>query len=87
MEALLGRISLIGSDHLDESETTGLLGMGIKHDLALLDVAIFLEETGDLLLRKARVDAGDEEVGAWVDGTIIAGWTALVLGGRATTKC
>lgn len=54
--------------------------MGIAHDLALLDLSVLLEHLGDLALGKVGVDASDEEVGAWVHGTIII----VVLRARAT---
>jgi hypothetical protein len=79
LKTILGSIGLLSGHHLDEAKATRLLGMGVKHDLALLDVTVFLEETSDLLLRKARVDTSDEEVGAWVDCTIILRGTALAL--------
>jgi hypothetical protein len=49
LETLLGSVGLISSNHLDETKATGLLGVWIKHDLALLDITIFLEETSDFL--------------------------------------
>ena len=85
LKSLLCGISLISSDHLDETEATRLLGMGIKHNLALLDVAVFLEETGDFLFGKARVNTSDEEVGARVDGTVILGRATFALG-RTTSN-
>ena len=81
LKALLGGISLLSSDHLDEAEATGLLGVGVKHDLALLDVAILLKEASNLLLGETRVDTGHKEVGSGVDGSIISGWATIVLGG------
>jgi hypothetical protein len=36
----------------------------VAHDVAVLDVAILLEETCDLLLAERGVNARDEEVGA-----------------------
>jgi hypothetical protein len=79
LKAILGGIGLLGGHHLDEAKATRLFGVGIKHDLALLDITVFLEETSDFLLGKARVDTGDEEVGAWVDCTVILGRATLVL--------
>jgi hypothetical protein len=79
LKTILGGISLLSGHHLDEAKATRLLGVGIKHDLALLDITVFLEETGDLLLGKARVNTGDEEVGAWVDCAIILGRATIVL--------
>ena len=35
-------------------------------NVALLDSAVLLEEDSDLFLGQARVDTGDEEVGAFV---------------------
>lgn len=56
--------------------------MGVKHDLALLDLTVLLEQAGDLGLGKTGVDAGDEKVGSGVDGAIILGRgsSAVVLG-------
>jgi len=85
LESLLGSISLLSSDHLHEAEATRFLGVRVKHDLALLDITVLLKETSDLGLVETRVDAGDEEVGAWVDSTVILRRrTAIVLG--ATVK-
>ena len=80
LKTLLSGISLVGGDHLDEAEATGLPGVGILHDLALLDLTILLEEAGDLGLLKTRVDAGDEEVGTRVDGTVVILVVVAVLG-------
>jgi hypothetical protein len=85
LKAFLSSIGLLSGDHLDESEATGLLGVGVKHDLALLNITVLLKETGDLLLRETRVDAGHEEVGSGVDGSIIGGRATVVLG-RATAS-
>jgi hypothetical protein len=86
LKTILGGIGLLGGHHLDEAKATRLLSVGIKHDLALLNITVFLEETGNLLLGKARVDTGDEEVGAWVDCTVILGRATLVLG-RTAGRC
>jgi hypothetical protein len=50
LQALFGRISLISRDHLDETKAPRLLSVRIAHDVALLDLAVLLEETCDLLL-------------------------------------
>ena len=71
LKTFLGGISLLGSDHFDETKTTRLLGMWVKHDLALLNITIFLEETSDLCLGETRMNTGNEEVGAWVDCAIV----------------
>lgn len=68
--------------------------MGITHDLALLDCSVLSEQTGDLILSQAGVDAGDEEVGARVDSavivtvatTVVAAVAGLLLGGSAAGK-
>ena len=52
--------------------------MGVLHDLALLNLAILLEEAGDLSLGKLGVDTSDEEVGAGVDRTIFIPATILL---------
>jgi hypothetical protein len=62
LKAFLGSVGLLSGDHLDETKPARLLGMRIKHDLALLYITIFLEETGDFGLRETRMDASDEEV-------------------------
>jgi hypothetical protein len=85
LKTFLGSVGLLSSDHLHETEATGLLGMGIKHDLALLDIAIFLKETSDLSLGETRVNTGDEQVGAWVNSAIILGRATIVLW-RATGR-
>lgn len=72
LKALLGRIGLLRGDHLDEAEAARFASVRVAHDVALLDIAVFLEQTGDLLLGQAGVDASDEEVGSGVDGFIIA---------------
>jgi len=55
----------------------------IAHDVGLLDLAVLLEETRDLVLGEGRVDARDEEVGALVAAAFLVllvarcwGWTA-----------
>ena len=67
LEGILGGVRVLGSDHLDESEATALAGVWVTHNVALLDPSVLLEEDSDLFLGQARVDAGDEEVGALVD--------------------
>jgi hypothetical protein len=57
--------------------------VGVLHDLALLDLAVFLKEAGDLGLLQARVDAGDEEVGTGVGGTVLILVAAVALDGSA----
>jgi hypothetical protein len=56
--------------------------VGVKHDLALLDLTVLLEQASDLGLGKTGVDTGDEKVGSGVDGAIILGRrsAAVVLG-------
>ena len=78
LETVLGSISLVRSDHLHEPKATRLLSMGVLHDLALLNLAILLEEAGDLSLGKLGVDTSDEEVGAGVDRTIFIPATILL---------
>ena len=85
LKTILGGIGLLSGHHLDEAKATRLLAVGVKHDLALLDITVFLKETSDLLLGKTRVDTGDEEVGAWVDCTIILGRATLAFDG--TSRC
>ena len=83
LKTLLGSISLISGNHLDETKATRFLSVGIKHDLALLNITVLLEKAGHFLLRETRMDASDEQVGTRVDGTIILGWATVTLG-RAT---
>ena len=82
LKTLLGSIGLLAGDHLDEAEATGLLGMWVKHDLALLNLTVLLKETGDLSLGETWVDTSNEEVGSWVDGAIVLAtgwWSTFVL--------
>jgi hypothetical protein len=46
--------------------------MGVKHDRAVFDITVLLEEAGDVSFREARVDSGDEEIRAGVDGLIVS---------------
>lgn len=71
LESLSGCISLIGGDHLDETEAARLLAVRVTHDLGLLDVAVLLEHLGDLGFRQTGVNASDEEVRAGVYGAIV----------------
>lgn len=71
LKTLLGSVSLLAGDHLDESEATGLLGVWVKHDLALLDLTVLLEKTSDLGFGETWVDASNEQVRPWVDGAIV----------------
>lgn len=75
LQALLGAIGLLQSGHLDESESTRLLGVGIKHDLALLDLTVLGEKTSHIVLGEARVDAGDKQVRTGVSSTRVNGRT------------
>jgi len=52
--------------------------MGIKHDLALLNVTVLLEQASNLLLRKTWMNTSNEEIGTWVDSTIIASWSSSI---------
>jgi hypothetical protein len=60
--------------------------VGVLHDLALLDLAVLLEEASDLRLLQARVDAGHEEVGTRVGGAVVILVAAVVLDGRAIER-
>lgn len=66
LETLLGSISLLRRDHLDEAEAARLLSVGIAHDVALLDLAVLLEQPRDVLLGERGVNARHEQVGARV---------------------
>lgn len=80
IEPILRGISLVGSHHLDEPETTGFAGVGVAHDTAVLHISVFFKETLDIRLDEARVNAGAEEVRALV-GSFIFG--ARSRGGRS----
>jgi hypothetical protein len=82
LQSLPGRLSLFRSDHLDEAESTRLLGVRIAHNLALLHITILLKHLGDLIFSKTRVDSSNEEVRSWVHSTIIV----LVLGTRVASR-
>ena len=70
LEALLGSVGLIGGHHLDEAEAARLLGVGVAHDLALLDFTVLLEKTGYLRLGKTRMDTSNEQVRSGVHGAV-----------------
>ena len=82
LQTLLGSVCLVRGDHLDETEATRLLCVGVAHDVALLNFTILLEEACDLVLGQAGVDASDEEVGALVAALILL--TVARLRRRAT---
>jgi hypothetical protein len=71
LEAFLGGIGLLRGHHLDEAEATGLPGVRVTHDVALLDVAILLEQTSDFVLSEAGMNAGHEEVRAGVARVVV----------------
>lgn len=84
LKTLLGSIGLLAGNHLDEPEAAGLLGVWVKHDLALLNLAVLLEKTSDLSLGETWVDASNEQVRSRVDGAIVwaaatGWWSAVVL--------
>ena len=83
LQSLLGIIGLLSSNHLDEAEAARLLGVGVAHDVALLDIAILLEETRDFVLSESRVNAGDKQVGARVAALVII---VPALRGRTTAS-
>ena len=83
LKTFFGSVGLLSGNHLHETEATRLLGMGIKHDLALLDITVFLKETRNLALGETRMDAGNEQIGARVDSAIILRRATIILG-RAT---
>jgi hypothetical protein len=59
----------------------------VKHDLALLNLTILLEEASNFSLRETRVDASDEKVRTRVDSTIILGrWATVTLGSAKTRQ-
>lgn len=80
LQALLRCIRLFSSDHLDETKPTALAAVGVAHDIALLDLAILLEQASDLVLSETRVNAGDEEVRSGVrcvSTAAVGGWTTI----------
>jgi hypothetical protein len=86
LKALLGRVSLLSGNHLNETKAARVLCVRVAHDVALLDLAILLEETGDLFLGERGVDARHEQVGARVATTRLViflvarswGWAAVL---------
>lgn len=84
LEALLGSIGLVRGHHLHKAEATRLPRVRVAHDLALLNLSIFLKHAGHFSLSKTWVNAGDEEIGAWVNGISVAIPTAAVVTRRST---
>jgi hypothetical protein len=80
LKAIFCGVSLIRGDHLDETKATRLLAVGIAHDLAFLDLAVFLEQPGDLSLSEFRVNAGHEEIRARIDSAVVVFSAVLILG-------
>lgn len=66
LETRLGSVGLLASGHVDETKATRLTGVRIAHDAASVDITVLLKETANLLLGQARVDSGNEKVGARV---------------------
>lgn len=66
LKSLLGCIRLLGSDHLDETEATRLLGVRIFHNRASFYITILLEQARHISLIETRMDAGNEEIRAGV---------------------
>jgi len=87
LKSILGSVGALRSHHLHKAETTALTSVWVAHDVALLDVAVLLEELADLVLVEARVDAGDEEIGARVDRLIVAVLTGVASWGWTTGTC
>jgi hypothetical protein len=79
LQSVLGRVRILGSNHLDETEATALAGVWVTHNVALLDSAVLLEKDSNLLLGEARVDTSDEEVGAFVHVAGVAAAGCLTL--------
>lgn len=71
LKSLLRSVRLFSSDHLHEAKATALAGMWVAHDVALFDLSVFLEETGHLFFGQFRVNAGDEEIRARIDGLFV----------------
>lgn len=70
LQAFLGRVGLFSSGHVYEAEATRLLGVRVHHDRAVVDIAVLLEQTRNVGFSQTRVDAGDKQVGAGVDGAL-----------------
>lgn len=82
LQSVLGGVCALRGHHLDESEAAALAGVWITHNVALLHVAVLLEELADLLLVETRVDAGDEQIRSRVDGLVVvaaAGWGSVTV--------
>ena len=71
METVLGCIGLIGSYHFDEAESTGLVSVGVLHDGAPFHFTVFFEHSRDIAFIETRMDAGYEQVRAWITRTFI----------------
>lgn len=72
LKRLSGLLRILGSHHLDEPEATAVTSVGVPHDVALLHIAMLLEQIFDLTLAEARMDAGDEKVRAGVHTLVSA---------------
>lgn len=72
LQLLLGQIRILGGRHLNEAEATALASMWIPHNVTLLYDAVLPEEVSNLVFTEAWCDAGDEEIGAWVDRVLRA---------------
>jgi hypothetical protein len=68
LQAAHGSVSLVGGAHLDEAKASRVLGMGVPHDLALLDDAVDSKQILEVLVADAGMDACHEQVGAGVAG-------------------
>jgi hypothetical protein len=77
LQTFLGSVSLLRGHHLDETESTRFSGVRVAHDVALLNITIFLEKTSDLVFRETGMYASNKKIGAWVASVII-----LLLGAR-----
>jgi hypothetical protein len=71
LQTFLGGIGLLRRHHLDEAKPTGLLGVRVDHDGAVLHITVLLEQARDIGLGQARVDTRNEKVGASVDGALL----------------
>lgn len=54
--------------------------MRVTHDLALLDSTVLAEKASNLILGQAGVNAGNKQVGARVDSTVIVPVARLLFG-------
>lgn len=60
--------------------------MGVDHDRAVLDIAVFLEQTRNIRLGQTGVDTSDEQVGSSVESTLLVIEVLAGINGGAIRK-